>query len=184
MTGLLFVNRTGSSKNLSGSSQSESAVIMSHVQRNRRKAEGRSQNKPWSSLESVLAPRSEKYKYQESYANKKNNGYETAPAASLSSTSPIELPRTYPTSNAHDPFHCTVVGNEAGTHELLRYTFFSLARANFLAEAFAPPLGDSSLKIHYINLLVDTMQFSPKDSSIASKIGSSCIPRLHTAPAW
>lgn len=62
--------------------------------------------------------------------------------ARATSTSPSSvsshLPGMYPASNAYDPFHCTIVGVEAGTHELLRHTFFSLARANFLAEAFAP----------------------------------------------
>lgn len=110
MAGHFFVNKTPSSEALSKSSRSESAVMLSHVQTNRRRAEGRDQHEPWSAYVSVL------------------ESNERSPSPS----------RPVPSFNAYDPFHCTVIGTEAETHTLLRRAFFEVARTNFLAEAFAP----------------------------------------------
>ncbi|EWZ28456.1 uncharacterized protein FOBCDRAFT_321299 [Fusarium oxysporum Fo47] len=162
MAGLFFVHKTPSSQDLSKSSRSESAVMMSHVQTNRRRAEGHDQHKPWSAYVSVLTqPRTDNEGGEsiEKKKKKKNipvrgrsralrlgaaaaatSGATDTPTTMQRSLSfpPSPVSRSFPSSNAYDPFHCTVIGTEAETHTLLRWAFFEVARTNFLAEAFAP----------------------------------------------
>lgn len=128
---LLFINKTGSSQQLSKSRPRESAAIFRHVQRNRRVAEGLRREPEWSRLSSTFTS-----------SDDPDDTHEQAAVTPISERRPLSsrssMPVLYPTSNGFDPFHCTVVGPDAGNHSLLRFTFSALARANFVAESFAP----------------------------------------------
>lgn len=125
---LLFINKTGSSQQLSKSRPRESAAIFRHVQRNRRAAEGLRREPEWSKLSSTFT----------SSDNPDDDTDEASEHRRLPSKSTTAMPSLYPTCNGFDPFHCTVVGPDAGNHSLLRFTFSALARTNFVAESFAP----------------------------------------------
>ena len=131
----MFINKTGSSGVFSRSSSTEASAVLSHVQRNRRKAEGRNKSKPWSNLVSVLhnldAPESEEGPPRTRKSNL------IAIDLRAPTLSPSHMPRNYPSSNGYDPFHCTIIGTDAETHALLLRTFFDVARSNFIDEAFA-----------------------------------------------
>ena len=136
MEEVIFINKTGSSGSLSKSSHAEAATVLSHVQRNRRKAEGRNRNKPWLNMSSVLQPMDTPRSEQRSEHAETVSLVFADPHGPLSS--PSHMPTTYPSANGYDPFHCTIVGTDAETHALLLRTFFNVARGNFVAEAFAP----------------------------------------------
>ncbi|KAK3385246.1 hypothetical protein B0H63DRAFT_472602 [Podospora didyma] len=151
---LLFVNKTQSSDLLTRSQAREKAKILSHVQNNRRKAESESgERKAWSTFTSVMTPSSSedlRETDQQQAKRKSKPRKKTKPrlsaavmaSESSSSLSPesavIWLPTTVPSNNASDPFHCTSVQLDAGSHALLRGTFYLASRPNFLAESFAP----------------------------------------------
>ena len=136
MEEVIFINKTGSSGSLSKSSHAEAATVLSHVQRNRRKAEGRNHNKPWLNMSSVLHPMDTSRSEKRSEHTATVSLVIVDPHEPLSS--PSHMPKTYPSANGYDPFHCTIIGSDAETHALLLRTFFNVARGNFIAEAFAP----------------------------------------------
>lgn len=159
-TEFMFIVKTQSSEVLSRSKGArERFLILSHVQTNRRRAESGQQyraEEPWSQHTTVIAmtevtenssdgdtESGRQIDKRRKPARRPKASTKSSPATTGSSipeptTQSQQILTIYPIHNTTDPFHCTVVGLDAGSHTLLHQTFYSASRSNFLAESFAP----------------------------------------------
>jgi len=143
MKQLLFINTPAGAKPLSSRTPRERSTILRHVQGNRRRAEvlrnQAIQQQPWSGYTSVLPSHASKHEPSLEFSDADGKSHDETAA----SIPPPPLLVYSPHHNAYDPFHCTAVGSDAGTHALLHTTFHVAARGNFLAESFAPSSSSS-----------------------------------------
>ncbi|KAH8890080.1 hypothetical protein GQ53DRAFT_824730 [Thozetella sp. PMI_491] len=160
--GLLFVNKTQDSADLSHSKGDEKYLIQSHVQSNRRRKQRKERApgkdpQPWEGYTSLLradssevAPLAETSKGQRLELRPRGRRSPPSKGFPPNQEPPItpqqllqflsRLGSVYPSENSADPFYTTVGGDDvkAAHHAMLDYTFRHTARGNFLSESFAP----------------------------------------------
>ena len=150
MCAFQFINKTPTSATLSRSEQSEQFLIRSHVQSRRRKRQkGLLIDNKTNSTTSGEDEVSSKHAF---ILRSKDLPFTTTQVSSRRSSRSGEvdhhkpenpqlvpiLPHVQPSNNGFDPFHCTSVSIDAGTHAMLHYIFSYAAKVTFLGEAFAP----------------------------------------------
>ncbi|KAL6243857.1 hypothetical protein RBB50_009291 [Rhinocladiella similis] len=180
----LFVNKTKSSEVLSRSyEQDERFDILSYVQNRRRQKGKRQKPEPWRDYTTCMTSISEN-KIATSSPGQDRFRHQTNPEDNVKASRESQycrspLPCMYPTDNAVDPFRCTVVGQEANIHIMLRFAFYPVAKKTFLAEAFAFPSVDPNKRaMRHSHMMEERLRRCVSDEMLMHATlayGSSCL---------
>lgn len=175
---LLFINKTQFSSLLSRSQAEEKSNILRYVQGRRRRGAANRRAQPWSEVTFSMTAGQGSSTLQNETTQKRPE--EVADRRTLPFKKSVNhLLYTYPTHNGFDPFHCTVVGYDAGTHAMLKYTFASAAKTTFLAEALAPTqVSVSRSTMRHDNVIDQRLKQCVEDKTLlyaTLAYGCSCI---------